>query len=74
VYHVGKPKEVKNGEGLARGLVLMIDRGCKTLSAGQEEQIVELKEAGIPRMVYEGSHADFRDLMKRPRYVDSISS
>jgi len=43
------------------GVVLMIDRGCKTLSAGQEEQIVELKEAGIPRMVYEGSHADFRD-------------
>ena len=43
------------------GVVLMIDRGCKTLSAGQEEQIVELKMAGIPRMVYEGSHADHRD-------------
>ncbi|MBN1255536.1 MAG: 2-hydroxyacyl-CoA dehydratase [Deltaproteobacteria bacterium] len=43
------------------GVVLMIDRGCKTLSAGQEEQIVELKDAGIPTMVYEGSHADFRD-------------
>lgn len=43
------------------GVVLMIDRGCKTLSAGQEEQVLELKEAGIPRMVYEGSHADYRD-------------
>lgn len=43
------------------GVVLMIDRGCKTLSAGQEEQILELKKAGIPRMVYEGSHADYRD-------------
>ena len=43
------------------GVVLMIDRGCKTLSAGQEEQVVELKKAGIPRLVYEGSHADFRD-------------
>jgi len=33
----------------------------QNLICRQEEQIVELKEAGIPRMVYEGSHADFRD-------------
>ncbi|MGA1791595.1 MAG: hypothetical protein ACMUIM_08920 [bacterium] len=28
------------------GVVLMIDRGCKTLSAGQEEQIIEPRNAG----------------------------
>ena len=43
------------------GVVLMVDRGCKTLSAGQEEQALEFKAAGIPHMVYEGSHADYRD-------------
>lgn len=43
------------------GVVIGLDKGCKTLSANQEEQAIEFKAAGIPRMTYEGSHADFRD-------------
>jgi benzoyl-CoA reductase/2-hydroxyglutaryl-CoA dehydratase subunit BcrC/BadD/HgdB len=45
----------------ADGVVFMLDRGCRTLSIGQEDQILALKQSGIPTMAYEGSHADFRD-------------
>lgn len=46
----------------ADGVVFMLDRGCRTLSIGQEDQILACKRSGIPTMAYEGSHADFRDL------------
>lgn len=44
------------------GIVFMLDRGCLTLSMGQEEQILALKKSGIPTLSYEGSHSDYRHL------------
>ncbi|MCJ7594692.1 MAG: 2-hydroxyacyl-CoA dehydratase [Desulfobacterales bacterium] len=46
----------------AEGVVFMLDRGCLTLSMGQEEQILALKKSGIPTFSYEGSHSDHRHL------------
>lgn len=48
----------------ADGVVFMLDQGCRTLSIGQEDEILNLKRSGIPAMAYDGSHADFRDLNK----------
>jgi benzoyl-CoA reductase subunit B len=44
------------------GVAVMIDHGCTTLSAGQEDQVMNLKKDGIPVVSYEGSNADFRYL------------
>ncbi|MBN1376625.1 MAG: 2-hydroxyacyl-CoA dehydratase [Dehalococcoidia bacterium] len=46
----------------ADGVIFMLDKGCRTLSVGQEDQILSCKQSGIPTMAYDGSNADYRDL------------
>lgn len=57
----------------ADGVVLHLNRGCKGGAAGNIKNRLELQQAGIPCMCYEGSHADPRDFTET-QVVDRIEA
>lgn len=57
----------------ADGVVLHLDRGCKGGAAGNVKNRLELQQAGIATMCYEGSNADPRDFTES-QVVDSLEA
>ncbi|MDP6510235.1 MAG: 2-hydroxyacyl-CoA dehydratase family protein [Dehalococcoidia bacterium] len=52
----------------ADGVIIHMDRGCRAVQQGMEENKIALDKAGFRTVTYEASQADFRDFNERQIY------